>query len=60
VANDDSNLRPAGLNLLNRRMWTRLYGGVGGGAGDCSPYPDFVDWGAALFLAPNSNHEGKE
>jgi len=30
VANDDSNLRPQGLNLLNRRMRTRIYGGVGG------------------------------
>jgi hypothetical protein len=31
---------PQGPNSLNRPMRTRLSGGVGGRAGDCSPYPD--------------------
>ncbi len=33
---------PQGLNLLNRRMRTRMYGGVAGRAGDRSPYANLV------------------
>jgi len=31
------------LNPANRRIRTRMYGGVGGGSREVSPYPDF--WG---------------
>ncbi|WP_286984444.1 hypothetical protein, partial [Candidatus Aquicultor secundus] len=29
--------------LTNRRMRTRLYGGVGGSAAKAAPYPDYCD-----------------
>src|ERR1700680_2220241 len=33
--------RPPVLNPLNRRIRTRMSGGVGGGSREVSPYPDF-------------------
>jgi hypothetical protein len=34
---------PPALNLVNRRIRTRTYGGVGGGSREVSPYPDFPE-----------------
>src|ERR1700676_5583389 len=40
--------RPPVLNPLNRRIRTRMSGGVGGGSREVSPYPD---WAKALVDA---------
>src|SRR5580700_1641277 len=34
--------RPQPLNLPNRRVRTRMHGGVGGGSREASPYPDIA------------------
>ena len=41
------------LNLSNRRVRTRMHGGVGGGGREANPYPDCLRHSAGAFRCPS-------